>query len=117
MCGEVSRYCIASLPVSASIPGFIFKVQFSAQPKRKKNCNLSSFNADFILYTVIKLQFFAGIFYIASNSVSCAVYEKVSYSFSLTTIVTHHCYVISFGAGKRLNVIITIMKLQNTINE
>jgi len=63
---------------------------------------------------VIKLQFFAGIFYITgtSNSVSCQFIKKCPTASGLATINsnTGHCYVVSFGAGERLDVIITIMK-------
>jgi len=50
-----------------------------------------------VFYTVIKLQFFADIFYI--SRFLCSLLKSVLQFQSRHKSHTHHCYVISFGAG------------------
>ena len=72
--------------------------------------NLSPFNIDFILYILYQIVILQTSFIFLSTRFLCSLLKIVLQFQSLHNSHTGHCYVMSFAAGKRLDVIITIMK-------
>jgi len=70
--------------------------------------NRSSFNIDFILKS--NCNFCWHLLYLYQLRFLCSLLKIVLQSQYLHNSHTGHCYVMSFAAGKRLDVIITIMK-------
>jgi len=85
-----------------------FLLNFPVYVRQITSNNLSSFNTDFILKS--NCNFCRHLLYFYQVRFLCSLLKIVLQFQSLHNGHTDHCYVMSFAAGKRLNVIITIMK-------